>query len=709
MAQRAQHTIGFITPHITGFYFGAILSGIHQAARAAGLRLLVAQRPKGSTYPLTIAGDLVSGWITMRHSYSADTLATLGLPTVIISGSAPGAVSIVPDNQSGMRAAVRHLIAHGHRQIAFVGRQTNPDIRERFEGYRDALAEAGLPLDPQLVFEANDDLDANGWEIARRLVELGMPCTAIAAATDMVAIGLIEVFERAGYRCPDDLAITGFDDIALAQTHDPPLTTVRQRFEVLGVRAVEVMADLIAGREAPPDPVRIETLLITRRSCGCAGHVAEQFGLSPAEAAADGWKETLAQQLVRLLVHSTMPESYQPPPDLWPSRTALADALDAALQGRQPPSAQTLEHAWAEVLPITGDLTVLNRLFSLIEDTGWQCLAARPQAPDTRRRMAQLISTLREALLRTTVNIEREQIRYLDGVLLANANIGSTLLGSTTDQAIDLSWLRFTGTEWGYLGLWTGEEQPSLTVSGSYSRHGDHPNLDAHTFEAHTFPPQRIFLDEAPGQSDQIITLVPVRSPKREWGILALSGAFRPETRSSANITKIWTEMLGAELDRVQLLNDLHQQQSTLQAAYERARTLADTVRELGCPIIPLLPGVLLLPLIGAIDAERARLIIQAATEEIGRTRAAEVLVDVTGVPLVDAQVANTLIQMARISSLLGARSTLVGVRPETAESIVSLGVSLAGIHTSATLAAALESLRSRPALNGHRGVLERQ
>jgi diguanylate cyclase (GGDEF)-like protein/PAS domain S-box-containing protein len=570
MAQRASHTIGFITPFITDFYFGSILKGIQQATRAAGLRLLVAQRPKDSTYPLTIASNLVSGWIAMRQSYSADILAASGVPTVVISGSAPAAVSIAPDNQSGMRAAVRHLIAHGHRRIAFVGRQANPDIRERFAGYCDALAEAGLPLDPQLVFQALDELDVSGWEIARRLIELGMPCTAIAAATDMLAIGLIEVLQRAGYRFPEDLAIIGFDDILQSQTHDPPLSTVRQPLEMLGGRAVEMLVDLIAGREAPPSPTRVETLLITRRSCGCAGHPPEQFNPVPAEDAADHWKETLDQQLSDLLSHSMMPESDQLSRDLWPSRRVLVEALDTALQHREPPGAQSLEDAWAEVLSITGDLTVLNRLFTLIADTGWECLAARAPANDSRRSMARLIATLREALLRTSINGEREQTRYLNGVLLASAEIGSTLLGSATGSTIDLSWLRFTGTEWGYLGLWKTEEQPSLTVSGSYSRHGDHPNLNTHTFEARAFPPQHLFLDESPLQSDQIITLVPVRSPKHEWGMLVLSGVFRPETHSSVNITKIWTEMLGAELDRMALLNDLEVQTTTLRESEER-------------------------------------------------------------------------------------------------------------------------------------------
>jgi anti-anti-sigma regulatory factor len=153
---------------------------------------------------------------------------------------------------------------------------------------------------------------------------------------------------------------------------------------------------------------------------------------------------------------------------------------------------------------------------------------------------------------------------------------------------------------------------------------------------------------------------------------------------------------VGRDAERSALLAELKQQQQTLQSAYEREHALTDALREIGSPVIPLMPGVLLVPLIGAIDSSRARQVIAVALEHVRSEHATEVLIDVTGVPVIDTHVASALLQLARMVALLGARTVLVGVRPEIAQSIVGLGIDLAGIGTSATLAAAIESLRRR-------------
>jgi anti-anti-sigma factor len=151
-----------------------------------------------------------------------------------------------------------------------------------------------------------------------------------------------------------------------------------------------------------------------------------------------------------------------------------------------------------------------------------------------------------------------------------------------------------------------------------------------------------------------------------------------------------------AALEREELLGSLHERQVTLQAAYDRERNLADMIRELGCPIIPLMQGVLLVPLIGTIDAGRAAQILERVLEEVGRAQAERVLLDITGVLLVDTPVAAALVQMTRAVGLLGAKVTLVGVRPEIAQSIVGLGADLGMIETRPVLAAALPALIKR-------------
>jgi anti-anti-sigma factor len=129
-----------------------------------------------------------------------------------------------------------------------------------------------------------------------------------------------------------------------------------------------------------------------------------------------------------------------------------------------------------------------------------------------------------------------------------------------------------------------------------------------------------------------------------------------------------------------------------LEEAYERERALSDAVRELGSPVIPLGGGVLLVPLIGVIDSGRAQQIIEVVLGAVGRQRALRVLLDISGVPLIDTHVAGVLIQLAQMLRLLGANTTLVGIRPEIAQSIVSLGVDLRDLSSHASLENALRT-----------------
>ena len=133
--------------------------------------------------------------------------------------------------------------------------------------------------------------------------------------------------------------------------------------------------------------------------------------------------------------------------------------------------------------------------------------------------------------------------------------------------------------------------------------------------------------------------------------------------------------------------------QQNLREAFERERGLANIVRELSSPVIPLLPHVLLIPLVGAIDSVRAQQIIESVLHGVSNHQATTVLLDISGVPIVDTQVANSLLQATQAARLLGARVVLIGVRPEIAQSIVGLGIELSQIATEPTLAAAVKSL----------------
>jgi anti-anti-sigma regulatory factor len=253
------------------------------------------------------------------------------------------------------------------------------------------------------------------------------------------------------------------------------------------------------------------------------------------------------------------------------------------------------------------------------------------------------------------------------------------------------------GMRWGCLGLWgeAGPDTPrTLQVAGFYRNDSATQTLFGKRYGAAQFPPLQQLPVSAPEGSSDIVVLLPVRTATRDWGALALCIPVEGHLGLALDYVAMWATLLGSALDRRSMVASMQAQQEELQIGYERERALAQAVRELGCPLIPLLPGVLLVPLIGVIDSARARQVLEVVLQGVSDHRAETVLLDITAVPMVDTQVANTLIQVARTAALLGSRVILVGIRPEIAQSIVGLGIGLDAVTTQPTLGAAVAMLQ---------------
>ena len=170
-------------------------------------------------------------------------------------------------------------------------------------------------------------------------------------------------------------------------------------------------------------------------------------------------------------------------------------------------------------------------------------------------------------------------------------------------------------------------------------------------------------------------------------GIAALeSPTTCPEADSLEQLGRL-ADRIAAKLEAAHFAQENVRTIAELQRLYKEQRQMQETIFELSAPLLPLLPGVLVLPLVGAIDTLRAGRMLEAELEAITVHRATVVLVDITGVPIVDTSVALQLIRAADAARLLGCQTVLVGVRPEIAQTLVGLGVDLRGIATRATLA----------------------
>lgn len=268
-------TIGLVLPELSGPFFSELLSGVEEAARAAGRHLLVsATEPDDTDAPLALPIDprSVDGTIVLPHAVGGglvDQMIRTGRPVVLVERTHPELPTVSVDSAGGAAAAVRHLVVdHGARRVAcFAGPEDGEASRIREIAYAMTLIAAGLEPDPALLVRGSWS-EVEGLRLVDRLLSSGRTFDALFAVNDETAIGAIRGLERAGLRVPDDVRVVGFDDIPLAGWMRPALTTVAAPPRLLGRTAVEVLIQRIDGRPTPPQ-VRIPTSLVVRATCGC--------------------------------------------------------------------------------------------------------------------------------------------------------------------------------------------------------------------------------------------------------------------------------------------------------------------------------------------------------------------------------------------------------------------------------------------------------
>jgi HD-GYP domain-containing protein (c-di-GMP phosphodiesterase class II)/DNA-binding LacI/PurR family transcriptional regulator len=190
-------------------------------------------------------------------------------PVINIGQEIPGGHNIVIDNSSGMRRIVRHLVEEHHAEnIAFIGGMENhPDAMERHQTFRQTLEEMGIPFDPELYY-AGDFVQESGVEAVRRLFSKGKPIDTLVVANDPMAIGAMDALRKMGKRIPEDVRITGFDNIPDSSYCIPGLTTAGQPFAQIGRQAIRNMVRLLEKKDVP-GRILFPVDMIVRQSCGC--------------------------------------------------------------------------------------------------------------------------------------------------------------------------------------------------------------------------------------------------------------------------------------------------------------------------------------------------------------------------------------------------------------------------------------------------------
>jgi DNA-binding LacI/PurR family transcriptional regulator len=250
------------------------VSGIQQRALEAGYTTLLCTTegdPEREEQYLSLLrakqvdGALVDGLVLPPDRvarFVADGFPIVCLDRDVDSASVP---LVQVDNRLGGKLATEHLLSLGHTRVAHVAGAPELGIsEERVAGYREALAEAGIEPDPALVVVGSFTLEG-GYEAAKSLLARGCP-TAIFAANDLSAIGVINAIVESGRRVPADVSVVGFDDLRLSAYTTPSLTTIHQPALEIAERAMQLLLDLSNGRKVRRLRHLLEPALVVRGS-----------------------------------------------------------------------------------------------------------------------------------------------------------------------------------------------------------------------------------------------------------------------------------------------------------------------------------------------------------------------------------------------------------------------------------------------------------
>ena len=591
MPQSQIPTIGVLSPLVSGFYFGGILDGIAKAASGAGFTTVAFQcqhagvntpnhlnPPAHTMRPVGWAH--LAGFISIVEAVSDSSLELVladGKPLVLVSHEPAGvdAPVVLPDNSSGLRDGVRHLVQHGHERIAFAGMMGQPDIRERYRAYCDELLAHGIRPDPELLFTASDTLVAGGRTAAAAMLAGGLRSSAVVAATDLNAVGIIGHLTEAGLRLPLDQAVVGFDGTEDGAYVQPSLSTVVQDFSAIGRAAAELLIAQIRGARLPRSHHRVSTRFLPRQSCGCMG--------SPSPAPAPGREEQGGPALIigpTLQALSELDSAATAGPVL----LAFANAFAAVLLDHG--SADDLglpalaEDLWVAT-PELGDIVQLSSLLRAGAET-WLGTRSPTAAPEQLVRLEQLLSLVGMVFIAAQGRDHHARRGFLIESLGHQYAIGMDLLSGHHEDPTTLTWLSRTPITSAVLALHPDSaDDGRLVVRGVYNAAGDAPSLRSlldRPLDERDFPPHAL-LELAAESPGTVVVVLPLRGREANRGFLgAVAPVLQRDVSGRENFNQ-WAALLGLALDHQEVLTSLREQQNSLAASLDREQGLAAEIR----------------------------------------------------------------------------------------------------------------------------------
>lgn len=258
LVTKKTNTLGLILPDITNPFFPDLVRGVEDTANMYGYNIILCNTDddiaKEKTYIKILKEKCIDGIIytsTIKsENHNVKTLLKYEIPFVMLDRliDIKGIPYIYADGESGMYEIIRYLIKNNHKKIAYIsGPITNYTAVQRYEGYKRAMDEAGLKPDEDLILEGNYKMNS-GFKCMSEILNKKKQFTAVACANDLMAIGALECVRAHNLKVPEDISITGYDDIYVSNVITPKLTTMAQPTYEMGCLAARILIKSIEGK-----------------------------------------------------------------------------------------------------------------------------------------------------------------------------------------------------------------------------------------------------------------------------------------------------------------------------------------------------------------------------------------------------------------------------------------------------------------------------
>jgi DNA-binding LacI/PurR family transcriptional regulator len=269
-------TIGLVFPHINNPFFIKLVRRAEEVAYNNGYNIILCitenKLDREKLYIDVLKGKLIDGYIIIPASSDDSRLyETLVGENVVFVDRTTGLddeILITLDNIQGVRLGIEHLLDLNHRKIGVVNVPLNITTgHDRFEGYKAILAKNGIELQAEFIKYADYSVES-GYVKTMELLRLKNRPTAMMTMSGLTTIGALKAIKESGLSIPDDISIVSFDDFESSDLLNPPVTAVVQPADEFGIRAAEILVNLINGRKPDPKHLILNPELIIRESCG---------------------------------------------------------------------------------------------------------------------------------------------------------------------------------------------------------------------------------------------------------------------------------------------------------------------------------------------------------------------------------------------------------------------------------------------------------